>query len=156
LASVNKVIRIGKVDGHPEARSLRDGNSVCQLVVITSESWRDKVTGIQNNRTERHCVQLYRQQADVAQRYLDLGSDVYIEGKIRTRSWQDDQGQTRYITEIEAQNMTMLGSKPSVSRTINTSNVATGPTKLGPLVASVTPEKDPWEDAPEDEDPFPF
>jgi single-strand DNA-binding protein len=152
MASVNKVILIGAVEGPPEVRPLRDGN-VCTLRLVTTATWMDKRTGAQNTQAEHHRVVLYRQLADVAQRYLEPGAEVYIEGTLRNRSWQDDQGRTRYITEIEANSMTMLGARsqaPSLGRIPSPPPRAT--------ISTPTPqrEKDPWEDAPVAEDPFPW
>lgn len=153
MASVNKVILIGTVDGQPEVRSLRDG-MVCTLRVKTTETWQDKRNGAENGRTEIHRVVLYRQLADIAQRYLDQDSELYIEGRIRYRSWQDEQGQTRYITEIEASSMTMLGRKSEVTKPQASS---APPVKPKPAMSALPDHhgKDPWEDAP-DGDPFPW
>lgn len=153
MASVNKVILIGTVDGQPATRSLRDG-VVCTLRLKTTETWHDKRNGSKNARSEIHCVVLYRQLADIAQRYLVQDSEVYIEGRIRYRSWQDDQGNSRNITEIEASSMTMLGRKSEVTKP---KAAPVTPNKPMPMMSAVPVNqgRDPWEDAP-NEDPFPW
>lgn len=111
MASVNKVIIVGNLGADPEIRYMPDGNAVCNIRVATSESWRDKNTGERQERTEWHRIVFYRKLADIAGQYLKKGSQVYVEGKIKTRKWQDKDGQDRYSTEIEATEMTMLGKR---------------------------------------------
>ena len=109
--SVNKVILVGRLGAEPESRSFPDGGSICNLRLATSESWKDKQTGERKERTEWHRVVLRNRLGEVAQQYLHKGSQLYIEGRIQTRKWQDQNGQDRYSTEIMASEMTMLDSK---------------------------------------------
>lgn len=112
MASINKVILIGHLGADPEQRAFPNGDAVCNLRLATSEKWKDKTTGDTKDETEWHRVVLYRRLAEIAGQYLRKGSQVYIEGRIRTRKWQDRDGQERYTTEIEASEMKMLGSAP--------------------------------------------
>jgi len=107
--SVNKVILVGRLGVEPESRSFPNGGSICNLRLATSESWKDKQTGERKERTEWHRVVLQNRLGEVAQQYLHKGSQVYIEGRIRTNKWQDQSGQDRYSTEIMGDSMTMLG-----------------------------------------------
>jgi single-strand DNA-binding protein len=108
---VNKVIIIGNLGADPETRAMPSGTTVANLRVATSESWRDKQTGEQQERTEWHRVALFGRLAEVAGEYLRKGSQVYIEGSLRTRKWQDKQGNDRYSTEIVGNDMQMLGGR---------------------------------------------
>ena len=108
---INKVILIGNLGADPETRAMPSGTTVANLRVATSESWRDKQTGEQQERTEWHRVALFGRLAEVAGEYLRKGSQVYIEGSLRTRKWQDKQGNERYSTEIVASEMQMLGGR---------------------------------------------
>jgi single-strand DNA-binding protein len=108
---VNKVILIGNLGADPETRYMPSGGAVTNLRLATSESWKDKQTGEQNERTEWHRVAMFNRLAEVAAEYLKKGSQVYIEGKIRTRKWQDRDGNDRYTTEIIADEMQMLGGR---------------------------------------------
>lgn len=115
MSSLNKVILIGHLGADPEMRSMPDGNPVCNFRVATTEVWKDKATGEKRETTEWHRIVLYRRLAEIAAQYLRKGSQVYLEGRIRTRKWQDKEGLDRYTTEIEASEMTMLGVKSSPS-----------------------------------------
>jgi single-strand DNA-binding protein len=108
---VNKVILIGNLGADPETRAMPSGSSVANLRIATSESWRDKQTGEQQERTEWHRVALFGRLAEIASEYLRKGSQVYIEGSLRTRKWQDKQGQERYSTEIVGNELQMLGGR---------------------------------------------
>ena len=108
---VNKVIIIGNLGADPESRAMPSGASVANLRIATTESWRDKQSGEQQERTEWHRVALFGRLAEVASEYLRKGSQVYIEGSLRTRKWQDKQGNERYTTEIVANDMQMLGGR---------------------------------------------
>jgi len=108
---VNKVIIIGNLGADPETRAMPSGTTVANLRVATSESWRDKQTGEQQERTEWHRVALFGRLAEVAAEYLRKGSKVYIEGSLRTRKWQDKQGNDRYSTEIVGNDMQMLDGR---------------------------------------------
>jgi single-strand DNA-binding protein len=108
---VNKVIIIGNLGRDPETRAMPSGTSVCNLNIATSESWKDRQSGEQQERTEWHRVVMFNRLAEIAAEYLHKGSQVYIEGSLRTRKWQDKQGVERYTTEIVANEMQMLGGR---------------------------------------------
>jgi single-strand DNA-binding protein len=108
---INKVILIGNLGADPETRAMPSGSTVANLRVATSESWRDKQTGEQQERTEWHRVALFGRLAEIAGEYLKKGSQVYIEGSLRTRKWQDKQGNDRYSTEIIGDELQMLGGR---------------------------------------------
>jgi single-strand DNA-binding protein len=108
---VNKVILIGNLGADPETRAMPSGSTVANLRIATSESWRDKTSGEQQERTEWHRVALFGRLAEIASEYLRKGSQVYIEGSLRTRKWQDKQGQERYSTEIVGNELQMLGGR---------------------------------------------
>jgi len=105
---INKVIVVGNLGNDPELRYMPNGNAVANLSIATSESWKDQ-QGQQQERTEWHRVTMYRRLAEIAGEYLKKGSQVFIEGKLQTRKWQDKEGNDRYTTEIIADNMQMLG-----------------------------------------------
>ncbi|MGB0390657.1 MAG: single-stranded DNA-binding protein [Salibacteraceae bacterium] len=109
--SVNKVIIIGHLGNDPEVRALEGGVNLARISVATTETYTDRNTGDKISNTEWHRVVMWRGLATVAEKYLKKGAQVYIEGKLRTRSWEDENKQTRYSTEIVADNMTMLGSR---------------------------------------------
>lgn len=111
--SVNKVILIGNLGKDPEVRRLESGVAVASFPMATSESFNDRNTGERRTLTEWHNVVLWRGLAEIAEKYLRKGSSVYIEGKLRTRSWEDQDKNMRYTTEVIADNMTMLGGRPS-------------------------------------------
>ncbi len=108
---VNKVILVGNLGADPETRAMPSGATVANLRIATSESWRDKTSGEQQERTEWHRVALFGRLAEIASEYLRKGSQVYIEGSLRTRKWQDKQGNERYSTEIVGNEMQMLGGR---------------------------------------------
>jgi single-strand DNA-binding protein len=108
---VNKVIVVGNLGQDPETRYMPSGSAVTNLRIATNESWKDKQTGEQKDRTEWHSVAMFGRLAEIAAEYLRKGSQVYIEGKLRTRKWQDKDGNDRYTTEIIADEMQMLGSR---------------------------------------------
>ena len=107
---VNKVILIGNLGQDPEVRYMANGNAVANVTVATSESWKDQ-QGQQQERTEWHRCVMYRRLAEIAGEYLKKGRSVYVEGRLKTRKWQDKEGQERYTTEIEASEMQMLGGR---------------------------------------------
>jgi single-strand DNA-binding protein len=111
MSGVNKVILVGRLGKDPEVRNLENGVTVANFSLATSESYKDKTTGDKKEVTEWHNISLWRGLADIAAKYLHKGDLVYIEGKLRTRSWEKE-GVTRYTTEIIGDNMTMLSSKP--------------------------------------------
>lgn len=127
--SVNKVILVGRLGVEPESRAFPNGGSICNLRLATSESWKDKQTGERQEKTEWHRVTLSNKLGEIAQQYLHKGSQVYIEGSITTRKWQDAQGQDKYSTEIRGSSMTMLDSK-------NESSSQSSPQQNNPQPAS--------------------
>ncbi len=110
MAGVNKVILIGNLGRDPEVRHLESGASVANFPIATTESYKDK-NGNRQDQTEWHNIVLWRGLAEIAEKYLKKGSQVYIEGKLRSRSWEDKEGNTRYITEVVGDSMTMLGGR---------------------------------------------
>ncbi|MER1003268.1 single-stranded DNA-binding protein [Pseudomonas aeruginosa] len=114
MRGVNKVILVGNVGGDPETRYMPNGNAVTNITLATSESWKDKQTGQQQERTEWHRVVFFGRLAEIAGEYLRKGSQVYVEGSLRTRKWQGQDGQDRYTTEVIVDmqgQMQMLGGK---------------------------------------------
>ena len=108
---VNKVIIVGRLGGDPEVRYTPQGHAVANFTVATSESWKDQ-QGNKQEKTEWHRIVLYRKLAEIAGQYVRKGSNVYLEGKLQTHEWQDQQGQKRYTTEIVCHEMQMLDGKP--------------------------------------------
>ena len=115
MASVNKVILVGNLGADPETRYMPNGDAVANIRLATTESWKDKSSGEKREITEWHRVVFYRKLAEIVGQYLKKGSSVYLEGRIRTRKWQDKDGQERYTTEIEASEMQMLGGRQSTA-----------------------------------------
>jgi single-strand DNA-binding protein len=111
MASVNKVILVGNLGADPETKYLPSGDAVTNIRLATTDRWKDKASGEMKEATEWHRVSFFGRLAEIAGEYLKKGSQVYIEGRIRTRKWQDKEGQDRYSTEIVADAMQMLGSR---------------------------------------------
>ncbi|OOF39516.1 single-stranded DNA-binding protein [Rodentibacter mrazii] len=111
MAGVNKVIIVGHLGNDPEIRTMPNGDVVANISVATSESWNDRNTGERREVTEWHRIVFYRRQAEICGEYLRKGSQVYVEGRLRTRKWQDQNGQDRYTTEIQGDVMQMLGGR---------------------------------------------
>lgn len=111
MASVNKVILIGNLGKDPETRYMPNGEAVTNVTIATTDAWTDKASGEKKESTEWHRVTFYRRLAEVAGEYLKKGSAIYVEGKLRTRKWQDKDGQDRYTTEVIADVMQMLGGR---------------------------------------------
>lgn len=111
MASVNKVIIVGNLGRDPETRYMPNGDAVTNVAIATTESWKDKNSGEKKELVEWHRVTFYRKLAEIAEKYLKKGSQVYIEGRLQTRKWIDKDGVERYTTEIIADTMQMLGSK---------------------------------------------
>ena len=111
MAGVNKVIIVGHLGNDPEIRTMPNGDAVANISVATSESWNDRNTGERREVTEWHRIVFYRRQAEICGEYLRKGSQVYVEGRLRTRKWQDQNGQDRYTTEIQGDVMQMLGAR---------------------------------------------
>ena len=108
---INKVILVGNLGQDPETRYMPSGGAVTNITVATNESWKDKQSGEQKERTEWHKVAMFNRLAEISAEYLRKGSQVYIEGKLRTRKWQDRDGNDRYTTEVIADEMQMLGGR---------------------------------------------
>lgn len=115
MSSLNRVMLIGNLGAAPESRAFADGTPVCSLRVATTDRWRDKESGDMKEATEWHRVVMFRRLAEIAGQHLLKGSQVYIEGRLRTRKWVDKNGTERYSTEIEADELKMLGRKPEAS-----------------------------------------
>ena len=108
---VNKVILVGNLGQDPEVKYMPSGQAVCNVSIATSESWNDKNTGEKQERTEWHRVVFFRKLAEIVGEYLRKGSQIYVEGRLQTRKWQDQSGADRYTTEIVANEMQMLGGR---------------------------------------------
>ncbi|WP_101776425.1 single-stranded DNA-binding protein [Pasteurella oralis] len=111
MAGVNRVIILGNLGNDPDVRAMPNGDLVANISVATSEAWNDKQTGERREVTEWHRIVFYRRQAEICGQYLKKGSKVYVEGKLRTRKWQDQNGQDRYTTEIQGDVLQMLDSR---------------------------------------------
>lgn len=155
--SVNKVILIGNVGKDPEIRHLESGTSVATITLATSERYKDK-NGEQKEVTEWHTVIAWRQLADLAQNYIRKGTQLYVEGRIRTRSWDDQNGQKRYTTEINADSIQLLGRRPD-----NQAPAASQPApaygaqqRPAPAPAPTTPVINPQDLTDEGTDDLPF
>src|SRR3989338_316449 len=111
MASVNKVIIVGNLGRDPETRYLPSGEAVTNISVATTDTWKDKASGEKKEATEWHRVAFFGRLAEIAGEYLKKGSQVYVEGSLRTRKWHDKEGKDRYTTEIRADVMQMLGSR---------------------------------------------
>lgn len=142
MAGVNKVILVGNLGKDPEVRHLDNGASVANFPIATTESYKDR-NGNRQETTEWHNIVLWRGLADIAEKYLRKGNQIYVEGKLRTRSWEDKEGNTRYTTEVIGDNLTMLGGKPQESA----GNASMSSSPAAPV------EKSPVED---DDDDLPF
>ncbi len=150
MASVKKVIVVGNLGKDPETRFLPDGKAVCNFSVATTDTWKDKASGEKKEATEWHRVSTFGRLAEICGEYLKKGSQVYIEGKLRTRKWQDKEGQDRYTTEIIADAMQMLGSR---------SGMGTGEpreTRDAPAAGESRPAKKPAGQFQDMDDDIPF
>lgn len=146
MAGVNKVILIGNLGKDPEVRHLESGASVANFPIATTETYKDR-NGNRQEQTEWHNIVAWRGLADIAEKYLKKGNQVFIEGKLRSRSWEDKEGNTRYITEIVADNMTMLGGAPSRNEGPQAQAASTAP-------ASTSSKKVVQEEDDDDDLPF--
>jgi single-strand DNA-binding protein len=111
MASVNKVIVMGNLGRDPETRYSADGAAVTNITVATSRQWKDKTSGERKEETEWHRIVFYGRQAEIAGEYLKKGRPVYVEGRLKTRKWQDKEGQERYTTEVIAESMQLMGGR---------------------------------------------
>jgi single-strand DNA-binding protein len=150
MSGVNKVILVGRLGKDPEVRNLENGASVANFTIATSESYKDRTTGEKKEITEWHNIVLWRGLAEIAQKYLHKGDMIYIEGKLRTRSWEKE-GVTRYTTEVVADNMTMLSTRGSGS---GGSGGAYSPGEPGRQGADRAPDFSPGSDSSTDDLPF--
>jgi single-strand DNA-binding protein len=132
MMSVNRVVLVGNLGSDPEMRAFADGSPVCNIRLATSERWRDKVTGEPKELTEWHRVVLYRRLAEVAGQYLRKGAQIYVEGRLKTRKWTDNQGAERHTTEIEATEMQMLGKAFAPGEATGSSH-STAQNKIAPV-----------------------
>jgi single-strand DNA-binding protein len=142
MASVNKVILIGNLGADPEMRATASGEAICNLRLATTEKWKDKVTGETREATEWHRVVLYRRLAEIAREYLRKGSAVYIEGRLRTRKWQDKEGKERSTTEIEGNELKMLGGKPAEGEPAQAQPARSSPASAASALPPVVDEYD--------------
>lgn len=149
-SSVNKVILIGHLGADPEVRRLENGATVASFNIATSETYTDRNTNERKTLTEWHRITLWRGLAEIAEKYLRKGSQVYIEGKLKTRSYEDQDKITRYVTEVVGDNMTLLGRPADGSQ--NSTN-SSSPTQ--PISSSNTPNKSIQDSSPEEDD-LPF
>ena len=147
---VNKVILVGNVGVDPEIRYMPNGNAVTTLSLATSESWKDKQSGERQERTEWHRVVFFNRLGEIAGKYVRKGSKLYVEGSLRTRKWQDNQGNDRYTTEIVANEMQMLDSKSNMGQDYPQA------TSQQPNMGSATPQsnQEPVFDDLDDDIPF--
>ncbi len=129
---INKVILIGNLGKDPEVKYAANGNAVANITLATSESWKDKNTGEQVDKTEWHRVVFFRRLAEIAGEYLKKGSKVYIEGKLQTRKWQDQNGQDRYTTEVVANDMQMLDSRGGSASFDQSQSASSAPPRSAP------------------------
>ena len=157
MAGINKVILVGNLGKDPEVRYLEGGTAVANFTIATSEIFKDRTSGERKTNTEWHNIVVWRGLAEIAEKYLKKGSQIYLEGKLRTRQWQDKDGNTRYSTEIVADNLQMLGKKDdhpssSPSQTNVTPTIIKTPSLDTTKKASPTPEiemgNDPIDDLP--------
>ena len=113
MAGVNKVIVVGRLGSDPDTRYMPSGSAVTNVSVATSESWKDKETGEKQEKTEWHRVVFFNRLAEIASEYLKKGSQIYVEGRLQTRKWEDKEGNEKWTTEIVANQMQMLGERMS-------------------------------------------
>ncbi len=151
---VNKVILVGNLGKDPEVRYMPSGGAVANVTIATSESWKDKQTGEQRDRTEWHNVVFYNRLAEIAGEYLKKGSQAYIEGSLRTRKWQDKNGLDRYTTEIIASEMQMLGSRGGAGSYDNNTQQQGGYDQSAPQPQNQAPQNQaPQNQAPQSQAP---
>ncbi len=143
MAGVNKVILVGNLGKDPEVRHLENGTTVCSFSLATSESYKDRTTGERKTNTEWHNIVLWRGLAEIAEKYLKKGDQVYIEGKLVTRSWEKD-NVTRYTTEIVGRDLTMLGAKNTQQGDVGSASQGGGasstPAQQPPVAQAASPE----------------
>ncbi len=157
---VNKAILIGNLGADPDTRYMPSGSAVTNCRIATTEAWKDRETGDQQERTEWHNIVFFGRLAEIAGEYLRKGSQVYIEGRLRTRKWQDREGNDRWTTEINADQMQMLGGRPGAgapAATPSSRSEAPAPAPAAPAQAPAAPAQAPAAaQAEEFEDDIPF
>src|SRR5690349_1994838 len=153
MASVNKVILVGNLGADPETKYLPSGDAVTNIRIATTDRWKDKASGEMKEATEWHRIAFFGRLAEVAGEYLKKGSQVYVEGRIRTRKWQDKDGQDRYSTEIVADAMQMLGSRAGSGEPREPRGESAG---ARPAEAKAAPAKKPAGKFDDMEDDIPF
>ena len=160
MASVNKVILVGNLGKDPETRYTPDGAAITNITLATTDTWKDKATGEKKEATEWHRVAFFGKLAEIAGQYLKKGRPVYIEGRIRTRKWQDKEGQDRYTTEIIADQMQMLGSREGMGGPAHDDDgggaPARAPASAGAGAARSAPAKKPAGGFDDMDDDIPF
>jgi single-strand DNA-binding protein len=157
MASVNKVIIVGNLGRDPETRYLPSGEAVTNISVATTSSWKDKASGEKKEETEWHRVSAFGRLAEIMGEYLKKGSQVYIEGQLRTRKWQDKEGKDRYTTEIRADVMQMLGSRAGAGEARGGAGEPRGEARgEAPAKAGAAPAKKPAGKFDDMEDDIPF
>ncbi len=132
MASINKVIIVGNLGQDPEVKYMPSGGAVTNISIATTDSWKDKATGEKKENTEWHRVVFFNRLAEIVGEYLKKGSQVYVEGSLRTRKWQDQSGTDRYSTEIVAREMQMLGSRAGGSSDFSASQQQSSPQQQAP------------------------
>jgi len=143
---INKVILVGNLGKDPETRYMPSGKAVTNFSIATSESWKDKQTGEQKEQTEWHNIVMYDRLAEIAAEYLRKGSQVYVEGRLRTRKWQDKEGRDRYTTEIIANEMQMLGGRGGAGGGMGTESRAEPRPAPATERAAAAPARDEFDD----------
>ena len=139
--SVNKVILIGNLGKDPEVRHLENGAAVANFSIATSENYKDRKTGEKVSQTEWHNIVAWRGLAEIAEKYLKKGAKVYIEGKLKTRTWQDKDGNNRYSTEVITDNLTMLGSTVESMASSNQEKSTENESKPSPEKEFLSPDE---------------
>ena len=153
MASINKVMLIGNLGKDPEIRYMPSGDAIANLTLATTENWKDKA-GEKQEKTEWHRISMFGRLAEIAGEYLKKGSSVYIEGKLQTRKWQDKEGNDRYTTEIVANEMKMLGSRPSGGDTSMDKPASSSAKSARPAASPAAPSGNSGFDDMEDDIPF--
>ena len=158
MAGINKVIIVGFLGNDPELRTMPNGEAVANISVATSEAWTDKSTGERREVTEWHRIVFYRRQAEICGEYLKKGSRVYLEGRLRTRKWQDQNGQDRYTTEIQGDVLQMLDSRSDRQSDGYAQAAQPSSPSQAPSASQATPASKPAAEAPMDnfDDDIPF
>ena len=154
---LNKVMLIGRLGADPEIRYTADSKAIANANVATTDSWRDKVSGEQQERTEWHRVVFFNRLAEIVEQYLHKGSQVYIEGRLQTRKWQDREGNDRYTTEIVANDMQMLGARAGGGSSGGGGGGGSGGGGMAPSAGGDTPARGATEaPMPDFDDDIPF